>query len=583
MEINRHSIAESRWGDHPLILALERTDPSLQLCVVKWAGGDDMQIVWLNEAHRARWGDLEGKVCFEEYNAFQTKCHWCPCTIAIERGTCQQGLAFSPVKRPGQLRPRLEYSSMQAVPLERGPDVSYVLEMIIVVNDQEQDRIARARQKSILISKLFGILSQCYGSIGLDLMLATLVAPDGFGYEAAYLHHVDQDDGLRVRRTDYIRRADAERLGDLTQIPGLDDALAIARFHDEHLIKLVNKRTYDEPLPLIVPRSGVEDLRDGRLQALEAGLKSAVVSISCEKTGLNAYLQVDHGDTATFLTGTELSELSLVAAACAQAIALGAMSSSLYQMSTRLLGKNYDEAVVGLAQMMALTRVHELRGAWTDFVEGYKALEPHLPGNVVTRPEYQDVLRTMQTAERYITDHLGRLKQLRRMAGTTWRSKRVNVVQKLSDVVDKRRPEAAHYGINLRISPPSGTAWAMVDADNLGIAFDNIISNAIYFVNAQHGSRKTGRIDVTWEIAHDIAVTVRDNGPGILPGERSLVFVPFHSTKGKEGLGLGLAMTQLIVEKCSGTLHVHSQPGKWTEFTVRLPVANKPDGAKTEP
>ena len=579
--MSRHETCSTRWHEHPLIMALQQTDPAMQLCVVEWSGGDNMRIVWLNESHRTRWGDLEGETCYAVYNEFRTRCDWCPCTKAAELGTCQQGLAFSPVKRPGQARPALEYSSMLAVPLRTGADVSYVLEMIIVVNDQEQERIRRARQKSVLISKLFNVLSQCHSSAsGLDLLLAVLVAPQGFGYEAAYLHHVDEGGGFGVRRTDWIRRVDGEKLGDLMGLLDLDDTLAVARFHDQHLLGLIEREEYDGPPPLIVPPSVALALRDGSVNAVEAGVKSAVVPLVCEKTGLNAYLQVDHGDTATFLTGAELSDLSLLAAACAQAIALGAMSSSLYQVSTGLLGKNYDQAVVGLAQMMALTRVHELRGAWTDFVEGYKALAPHLPNSVVGRDEYQKVLATMGEAEKYITDHLGRLRQLRRMAETNWRTKRANVVQKLLEVVEKRRAEATQNGIQLKLSPTTGAAWAMVDVENLGIAFDNIISNAIYFVRDLHGSRRTGRIEISWELVGDrIAVAIYDNGPGILPGDRSVVFVPFHSTKGKEGLGLGLAMSKLIVEKCGGTIEVRSLAGKWTEFTVRLPAVGKTGGS----
>jgi two-component system, sensor histidine kinase and response regulator len=68
---------------------------------------------------------------------------------------------------------------------------------------------------------------------------------------------------------------------------------------------------------------------------------------------------------------------------------------------------------------------------------------------------------------------------------------------------------------------------------------------------------------------------VRDNGPGIPPEVLPKIFQPYFTTKGpKQGTGLGLNIVQRLVKEANGALHVHTQPGEGTTFTVYLPGAN---------
>ena len=71
-----------------------------------------------------------------------------------------------------------------------------------------------------------------------------------------------------------------------------------------------------------------------------------------------------------------------------------------------------------------------------------------------------------------------------------------------------------------------------------------------------------------------VEIRVRDNGPGMSADVAAQVFQPFFSTKpAAEGTGLGLALAHDIVTKGhQGTLAVETQPGEFTEFTVRVPA-----------
>jgi signal transduction histidine kinase len=65
-----------------------------------------------------------------------------------------------------------------------------------------------------------------------------------------------------------------------------------------------------------------------------------------------------------------------------------------------------------------------------------------------------------------------------------------------------------------------------------------------------------------------------DTGIGIAEKDLSHVFEPFFTTKfaGKNA-GLGLALTQLIIERHKGTVGIMSTLGKGTTVTIRLPIS----------
>src|SRR4029077_12912290 len=68
-----------------------------------------------------------------------------------------------------------------------------------------------------------------------------------------------------------------------------------------------------------------------------------------------------------------------------------------------------------------------------------------------------------------------------------------------------------------------------------------------------------------------LEIRLRDPGVGIPPGDLKNLFIPFFTTKDK-GTGLGLPISQRIIENHGGTIEVRSQPGEGASFTVLLPI-----------
>ena len=68
-----------------------------------------------------------------------------------------------------------------------------------------------------------------------------------------------------------------------------------------------------------------------------------------------------------------------------------------------------------------------------------------------------------------------------------------------------------------------------------------------------------------------VAVSVSDNGPGIPPDMIDKIFQRGFTTKAAHsGSGLGLSIVQRWIKRSRGGLHLHSEPGKGTTFTVYL-------------
>ncbi len=92
--------------------------------------------------------------------------------------------------------------------------------------------------------------------------------------------------------------------------------------------------------------------------------------------------------------------------------------------------------------------------------------------------------------------------------------------------------------------------------------------------NAADACREDGVITITTrQEEKKIAVAVKDNGVGIKPENKDLIFQPFFTTKPEvKGTGLGLSVCYGIVQNHRGEIRVDSRPGEGSTFTVYLPV-----------
>ena len=105
----------------------------------------------------------------------------------------------------------------------------------------------------------------------------------------------------------------------------------------------------------------------------------------------------------------------------------------------------------------------------------------------------------------------------------------------------------------------------------------NQISNAIDACIDDEDKDKKHLVRVSTRRASDgmIVFEVSDNGCGMDEEIRKQIFTGFFSTKGTRGTGLGLIVTQKILQEHGGSISVQSEPGKGSIFTSKIPCEHQ--------
>jgi len=110
-----------------------------------------------------------------------------------------------------------------------------------------------------------------------------------------------------------------------------------------------------------------------------------------------------------------------------------------------------------------------------------------------------------------------------------------------------------------------------VDRNQMSQVFVNIFLNSIQAMEGG-GALKIGAVISEGRLV----VKISDTGKGIPEDTLTKVFDPFFTTKGEnKGTGLGLWITQGIVERHGGTIQLSSQEGKGTTVEIQFPIYSK--------
>ena len=145
------------------------------------------------------------------------------------------------------------------------------------------------------------------------------------------------------------------------------------------------------------------------------------------------------------------------------------------------------------------------------------------------------------------------------------------LTQTLEQLADHFGHPAADADVQLKVDMPGDVVIAEVDPRRVERILRNLIANAI-----DHAEHKP----VVIRMAADddtVAVTVRDHGVGLRPGEEKLVFSRFwradpSRVRRSGGTGLGLAISVEDARLHQGRLEAWGEPGKGACFRLTLPL-----------
>ena len=147
-----------------------------------------------------------------------------------------------------------------------------------------------------------------------------------------------------------------------------------------------------------------------------------------------------------------------------------------------------------------------------------------------------------------------------------------DVHEVLLDLLSFTSSELEGKGVTIQRDLQAERPVVLADESQLRQAFLNLVRNA-----GEAMAGDGGELSVSTRNHGDhVEVRVADNGPGIEAEALPEIFEPFFSTK-EAGTGLGLALTQQIVQEHDGSMSVDSEVGIGTTFVVRLPLNSTRD------
>jgi len=150
-----------------------------------------------------------------------------------------------------------------------------------------------------------------------------------------------------------------------------------------------------------------------------------------------------------------------------------------------------------------------------------------------------------------------------------------DLVDIAESLVDFHQFEWSQTGVQVELEHNADAIKLRLDANQLRQALLNLLRNA---VEASAPGMQV-QLRLRSDESHAI-IEVEDHGAGISPEERAHIFEPFFTTK-IQGTGLGLAMTQQIIEEHRGQIDLRSEEGHGTIFVIRLPLEDGLDSART--
>jgi signal transduction histidine kinase/HAMP domain-containing protein len=147
----------------------------------------------------------------------------------------------------------------------------------------------------------------------------------------------------------------------------------------------------------------------------------------------------------------------------------------------------------------------------------------------------------------------------------------------VEEIANQWRPQMDEKGLAFQVEVPPDLSLVDVDVRRLRWAVINIVRNAWQYTPAG-GSVKLRLYEQDGHVVLDIA----DTGLGISPEEQKHLFSRFHRVKDDasgdvRGLGLGLYVTRVVVEAHGGSVHVVSEEGSGSTFSIILPALDGED------
>ncbi len=214
------------------------------------------------------------------------------------------------------------------------------------------------------------------------------------------------------------------------------------------------------------------------------------------------------------------------------------------------------------------TIAHEVRQPLTSITLNAGAARRFLDQAEPDLDEVRGILDRVIECSFRVNEVFGNIRSLFRQAGTDLGHVEANAI--VLGVLHGLRGEMNDLGIAPRVELETGLPAVPGHNGQLQEVVFNLAQNAIDALKTVPPSRRHLHVR-TEKRNRDVVIAVQDSGPGIAADQIDRIFDAFVTTK-KSGMGLGLAICRMIVERHEGQLSASSQLGQGARFEIRLPI-----------
>ncbi len=233
--------------------------------------------------------------------------------------------------------------------------------------------------------------------------------------------------------------------------------------------------------------------------------------------------------------------------------------SELTRMRERIFG--YEK--LSFARELAAAFAHEIRNPLT-VAKGFVQLLRETPVHQEKHHAYLTLVEEdLAHAEQIINDYLVYARpELASM-------EEIEVTAELRHVSDLMYSYGVGHGVNVTVYLHCPETYIIGDRGKLYQALINIMKNGIEAMS--EGGTLTVRLS---RLNRQLAIAIQDQGVGMTDEEVKRLGIPFYSNKAN-GTGLGMMVSYSIIEMMKGQVHVMSEKGVGTVFTILFPIARE--------
>jgi signal transduction histidine kinase len=309
-----------------------------------------------------------------------------------------------------------------------------------------------------------------------------------------------------------------------------------------------------------------------RSQPVFAAAGAFIVSMT---VALTAIYGLGHfGETDLSISGRTLQSQAIILVVGFGTAVLAALfaerreSEAHLARSNDLLQRERDNKLMNL-EAMAASISHEVRQPLTGIATNGRAALRFLGRSPANVEEAQSALNRMIGDSHRASQVFDNIRAL--FGKVDEGHEPINANELIRDAVTGFQGDLHQHGITASVKLQEDLPKIVAHKGQLHEVFTNLIRNAIEAMQADKNDHRALQVSSERHGDDKILLSIEDSGPGIDPKQAENIFDAFITTK-SHGMGLGLALCRMIIERHSGELSVSAAHPRGSNFRIVLPI-----------